>query len=980
MQAELSQELFPLLNNHFAKPLCNRLQQAECVLENMVPHAGHPWLEATPLLQLIQQQQTDLPALPTEPIGGFTHSFSVLFPALETWIQSKPQLIEQEQAEDRFKIAAQDKLLLKTGKRFKSLAYSTSQAPKKFGNRFRKNKVAINRWQHTIPYQNLLRYHLQVNLLPQLSPLVESAENLLQQLYLAAREASEIPHLKYTKLQPAQAATLEKKQDDWKNLLKKSRELQTYITGQIQVLLNSLAEEVEHDFLRVDTIELSPLEFSEWRTHKFHTRELSRINALWQDWQHAHQALISQWQLRLRLYQTLYQWQAETQKLRTGVSQGLSTAFWPAFKTLFNTLQELKKKVAQENLVQAIEEGRKIIKQELQADKVREIVAGLVQQDLAGKVQVLEQKLISATDNLPEQTRVAKNGQLDHPLRQAEIASIQPKKLVKLELLPKAENQLVELKVNIVQGVEEARDRLLELEDVCQFNLESAGAFFADHPEDEAKAKAIAFEGLDRTINQIRQVEQSLKQLEQEVPEVIEATLNQLYNELMGLRKADNLWSLQLRLLKASALQTSSNLIEKIEARIGTRLPGVIKKLESGLNWTRRQQSQLQSRLGLQAVPPSIATEVTDFLQENESALQRLPFVYRRLYNTDPLQEELFFVGRKAELASIENMYQRWKEGRYASLLLVGERGSGLTSLFNIFTKKLPAQQKIIRIKLPLHPQDAATLLKVVGEAFGTTEPGSFEELGLYIKENHQGSLVIAEDIQRLFFRQIGGFALIKNFNSLVADTSNKVCWFASCNLYSWQYLNRAVGGADSWAQVLTMQAFTKEQLSNLIMQRHRVSGYHLVFEPAENDKHSKKFQSLEVEARQKYLQDKFFQMLAGFSQSNLRLALLYWLRSTLSVSKNTITLSTSLNLEFGFLNNLGTDKYFTLRQLLLHDILPAKTFALLQQNTEASARYQLQTLYDVGLLVKHQDLGYGINPLLYRQVVNILKQKNYIH
>jgi hypothetical protein len=934
------------------------------------------------LLKLVAQQTEKLPAPPPEPTSTFSQYFSVLFPALETWLTSKPEYIEEEQQEGRFKGETGDNAWIRVSKAGKQTAYWASRLPTQVGNRFRKEARPARMWMHRIPWRNMLRQHIMVYMLRELQPLVQSAEQLQQELLLAARDASEIPHRAYTDSEAKQlrGEELEKKRAEWQRLLQKSRELQRYIEGEAQVILRRLNERVTADYPKAGTFELPEPTFAYWRTEKMHQNLLQSFNSLWQEWQQAHRALISQWQLRMAIYTTVYNWQIETGQLRQTIAGGLSEDFWPAFNSIQETLSGLKKKVAQQELTTALNEARQLVREQFKEERIQEIISGLIKQDLAGKVQRLEGELALATEALPEQTTVAKNGKLNESLRQAELANIQPRQLIKLEVLPKTADKLVELKVSLVQGVEDARVRLLEMEDVCLFNLDSAGAYLQDHPEEVAKAQSIAFEGLDRTINQTRHIEQQLQDLEQEVPKKIEVVLGQLYSEVLNLRQADNLWSLQLRLLKAKAMQRSGSLLEDLESRFGTRIPAAIKQLESGLRWTRRQRTQLKSRLGLEAAPPSIATEVTDFLQENENALQRLPFVYRRLYNTDSLQEELFFVGRRPELATLQHNYTRWKEGKYAALLITGERGSGISSLLNIFQKKLPAQQKVVRLELPTQPLHPAQLYNAISSAFELPPASSLPELIDSLKSTSEPTVVIVEDIQRLMFRKVGGFSFLKEFFSIVAATNRKLCWVAGCKLYAWQYISKATGGADSWSQVMAMQAFTQEQLHNLIMQRHRVSGYQLIFEPSEQELKSKKFAALNAEEQQRYLSDKFFKKLAAFAQSNLRLALLYWLRSTLSVSKNAITLSTSLNPEFSFLNNLATDKYFTLHSLLLHDFLPSNSFAELMSINPAAGRHKLQTLYDVGLLIQRPELGYGINPLLYRQIVNVLKHRNLIH
>lgn len=130
---------------------------------------------------------------------------------------------------------------------------------------------------------------------------------------------------------------------------------------------------------------------------------------------------------------------------------------------------------------------------------------------------------------------------------------------------------------------------------------------------------------------------------------------------------------------------------------------------------------------------------------------------------------------------------------------------------------------------------------------------------------------------------------------------------------------------------------------------------------------------------KQDYLQKEFFYALNKFAKSNISLALLFWLRSTKNVTKDTITIASLKELDFSFLLSLSINKIFTIYNLLLHDGLTVEQHSEIFNDTSSNNEMLLQVLFDDGLIIKKEN-RYLVNPLLYRQTVDLLQSKNIIH
>ena len=86
-------------------------------------------------------------------------------------------------------------------------------------------------------------------------------------------------------------------------------------------------------------------------------------------------------------------------------------------------------------------------------------------------------------------------------------------------------------------------------------------------------------------------------------------------------------------------------------------------------------------RNGLYKEPADVTSDLSEFLKQAEKALDELPYVYQRLFRSETLQNEALFIGRTNALNTLENAYNAFQKSQYAATVIIGERGSGKTSL-----------------------------------------------------------------------------------------------------------------------------------------------------------------------------------------------------------------------------------------------------------------------------------------------------------
>src|SRR5262249_2575408 len=74
-----------------------------------------------------------------------------------------------------------------------------------------------------------------------------------------------------------------------------------------------------------------------------------------------------------------------------------------------------------------------------------------------------------------------------------------------------------------------------------------------------------------------------------------------------------------------------------------------------------------------------------------------LPPLYGLLFRIAPVEAQRFLTGAEKELAGLEQAVKDWDAGRFAACLVIGDRGSGKTSLLNCAELGAFAEHTLIR-------------------------------------------------------------------------------------------------------------------------------------------------------------------------------------------------------------------------------------------------------------------------------------------
>jgi hypothetical protein len=226
--------------------------------------------------------------------------------------------------------------------------------------------------------------------------------------------------------------------------------------------------------------------------------------------------------------------------------------------------------------------------------------------------------------------------------------------------------------------------------------------------------------------------------------------------------------------------------------------------------------------------------------------------------------------------------------------------------------------------------------------------------------------------------RKVNGFQSLIVLFKLINNTNKNIFWLASCTVYAWNYLKNAISIHDYFSHIILMEKLSEQEIVEIIKRRNRISGLNVIFESDNNRNIRKKIKGLTEEQQQILLQKAYFDELSGFSESNISLALIFWLLSTKKITENKLIIGHFEKPDLSFVKVISMERVLTLLALILHDGLSESELSDVNNITIDEAKLTVLMLLEDGVIYR-ENKNYLVNPLIYRNVIKLLMNKNLI-
>jgi len=350
-----------------------------------------------------------------------------------------------------------------------------------------------------------------------------------------------------------------------------------------------------------------------------------------------------------------------------------------------------------------------------------------------------------------------------------------------------------------------------------------------------------------------------------------------------------------------------------------------------------------------------------------------LPAIYRRLFRIEAVDDPRFLVGRDLEMRALAEARTLWEADRPVAILVVGERGSGKTSLINCALQRPLAGLDVVRGELNGRLASPGGVRSFLAELLGVDDPAQLEA-----EMSGTRRVLVLEEMERAFLRSVGGFDGVRELERIIAATSGSTLWVLVTNQQAFRLLDAAVGLGDLFSHRIDVAMTPAAAIRQAILVRHNLSGLRLRFTPALADR------SIGAALRRRLKQagdaeEIFFARLARESAGVFRTAFEIWLGQIEAVEAGTLVMKAMSAPDIGaVIAGMDQDDLFTLLAIMQHGSLTADEHATVFQWTRAASRAELDDLLAREIIEPDPIRpGFRVRPGALRVVQEALHRRN---
>ena len=296
-------------------------------------------------------------------------------------------------------------------------------------------------------------------------------------------------------------------------------------------------------------------------------------------------------------------------------------------------------------------------------------------------------------------------------------------------------------------------------------------------------------------------------------------------------------------------------------------------------------------------------TTIRRFIRETyafDREIQALPRLYSRLFSLDPIQDKRFFVAHREHFKYFEPLTREESSSQSRKILIIGDRGSGKSSLLNVAQIDLYSPR----------------LIRLEGENLRDSLGELAENLNV---KNHKRSIlaalgkermvVIIDNVDQMLNRKHP--APFENLLEIMKRSSDQVHWVLSMTKYNLHTLDKVFSLRSVFNQLIDLHDIDLETAKEIILGRHRFSGLEIDFpKTLMGDLALKMGVSTENEM--------FFRVLYERSGGHLRHLIYLWVLSLSGFDGKRIQLSLEQSLNQGL---PMVHEFSVLQKYILHEL-----------------------------------------------------------
>lgn len=336
-----------------------------------------------------------------------------------------------------------------------------------------------------------------------------------------------------------------------------------------------------------------------------------------------------------------------------------------------------------------------------------------------------------------------------------------------------------------------------------------------------------------------------------------------------------------------------------VESAIGSAQRQFQELSEPFVGWWRREIGNVRefltgvrdSRLGseLRARARAARLDAGELRDHVEAWLHPpgIPEGYARLFALQPVREHRLFTAYRPELELLRNAERIWLEGGPGSALIVGDHGSGRSSLLNMCELELTVPRV-------LRPNPVGSWRETGLDAALAVELGCRAQRKSVLKALRKvRTVVLLDDLERWFTPDEAGLRALASLLDLIQRSRDSVFWLATTTNAALRLLQEAMAIEPSFARVVRLHPLDHAELQRAIEARHALSGRDLELPRSVGGRALGRL----LGARDGQV---LYRVLARISGGNLSRAMTAWLRAIERIDDEAVFPTVSRTLSVG--------------------------------------------------------------------------------
>ncbi|MBL4688305.1 MAG: ATP-binding protein [Nannocystaceae bacterium] len=338
---------------------------------------------------------------------------------------------------------------------------------------------------------------------------------------------------------------------------------------------------------------------------------------------------------------------------------------------------------------------------------------------------------------------------------------------------------------------------------------------------------------------------------------------------------------------------------------------------------------------GTGARPADHVTALARGAQPKKGLLASLPFYYRQLFSGQSTISDTFWVGRAREIERARAAIRQHEQGGHGALFVVGETGSGKTSLCQIIVSKGLARRQVVRIVPPAGGTTDSSVLRRALEA----ELKERGDIDMLMRKLPDGAVFVFDDLELWWERSDGGDAIINTFIELVETYGGRHFFIANINIHAWRLIGKLTRLGDVALSVVDCDPLPAEALKSIISLRHGSTGLQFDLAGTREDDLAP------------WRQARLFTRYFDYSGGLVAVALRAWLSHIDKVDGNTLVMRWPKRPRVAAIDGLRIEMALLLLQLVLHKQLTVQRLARVTGRSADALEEDLGPLVRMGLV-----------------------------